>query len=79
MYNLQPAKGGWILAYILLCAVGWFPLTLILAMLGIHALIFLLPFLWITGPIVYFVQFIDAVMIASKLNRGEPVRPFEWL
>jgi len=82
IYNLQHVKGGLILAYVLFCAVGWLPLTLIIAVLKIRVLILFIPALWmfllITGPIVYFIQFFDAIMIASKLNRGEAVRRFEW-
>ena len=36
------------------------------------------PVCWVLAPCMWFVQIIDAAMIAGRLNRGEHVRPWQW-
>ncbi len=60
--NRQPAKGALFLLFV--------PLMLVLACGG-SPIYFVIPF-W------YIFSAVDATMVANRLNRGEPVRPWQF-
>ena len=75
-FNLQYKKANIIALVFWICVICW-PLIFLFSGL-LHLPLVIMPIMWITALVIWPVQFVDGLMIAGKLNRGEAVGYTEW-